>query len=146
MKTSLKLTLYKPSTENSLPLPLFSDPVAAGFPFPAGDHIDQKLDLNDYLIQHPAATFFVRVDGNSMEGAGIFHNDILIVDRSLSPQSRQIVVAVLNGEFTVKRIKQEGKRLFLMPENPHFPPLEVTEELDFQIWGVVTHTIHRCLP
>jgi DNA polymerase V len=123
--------------------PLFLHPVQAGFPSPAEDYIEKKLDLNEHLIQHPAATFFVRVEGDSMIGAGIHKGDILIVDRSLDALSGRIVIAVLNGEFTVKRLKKEGEILYLIPENPKFPTLEIKPEWDFQIWGVVTYVIHN---
>lgn len=145
MNKNLKLTIYKPNKLKRIELPLFSNKVRAGFPSPAEDHIEQKLDLNQFLIKHPAATFFVRVEGDSMKNAGISNGDILIVDRAITPQSGQIIVAILNGEFTVKRVKKQGKRLFLIPENPEFPLMEVTEEVDFQVWGVVTHTIHSCM-
>ncbi|MCB1081495.1 MAG: translesion error-prone DNA polymerase V autoproteolytic subunit [Chlamydiia bacterium] len=141
-----KLTIYKFEEAKKTLLPLFSHQVKAGFPSPADDHIEQKLDLNHYLIQHPAATFFVRVEGNSMKNAGISSGDLLIVDRALSPKDGKIILAVLNGEFTVKRIRMQGKKLFLNPENPHFSPLEITEDMDFQIWGVVTYAIHACSP
>ncbi|MCB1073228.1 MAG: translesion error-prone DNA polymerase V autoproteolytic subunit [Chlamydiales bacterium] len=145
MNKNLKLTIYKPNKLKRIELPLFSNKVRAGFPSPAEDHIEQKLDLNQFLIKHPAATFFVRVEGDSMKNGGISNGDILIVDRAITPQSGQIIVAILNGEFTVKRVKKQGKRLFLIPENPEFPLMEVTEEVDFQVWGVVTYTIHSCM-
>ena len=145
MTNNIKLTIYHPQYDKKANIPLFSNPVKAGFPSPADDHIEQKLDLNEYLVKHPAATFFVRVEGNSMENAGIFHEDILIVDRALPPEDGKIIVAILNGEFTVKRIKMVHKKLFLIPENPRFSPVEVTEEMDFQIWGIVTYAIHKCL-
>lgn len=144
MSNNFKLTIHPPETDKSLRLPLFSNKVRAGFPSPAEDHLEQKLDLNQFLIKHPAATFFVRVEGDSMKNGGISHGDLLIVDRAITPQNGQIIVAVLNGEFTLKRIKKEGNRLFLKPENPFFPLIEVTEEMDFQVWGVVTYTIHSC--
>ena len=115
----------------------------AGFPSPADDHIEEKLDLNRLMIEHPAATFFLRVEGDSMENANIQPGDILVVDRALTPKNEQIVVAILNGEFTVKRMKTQEDRLFLLPENPRFPALEITAETDFQIWGVVTYIIHK---
>jgi len=146
MHKNLKLTNFNSENLKGLELPLFCSPVKAGFPSDAEDYIEQKLDLNQFLIKHPAATFFVRVDGDSMKGAGINDHDLLIVDRALSPKSGQIVVAVLNGEFTVKRVKIEGEKLLLIPENPHFPLMEITEETDFQIWGVVTYSIHTCTP
>lgn len=125
-------------------LPLFAVPVKAGFPSPAEDYLEQNLDLNEHLIQHPAATFFVRVDGESMKGAGIHKDDILIVDRSLEPTNGKIVIAVINGEFTVKRIRLHQDKVFLEPENPQFSPIEINPNWDFQVWGVVTYVIHKC--
>ena len=116
--------------------------ISAGFPSPAEDYIDNHLDLNEYLIKHPSATFFVRVEGDSMIKAGIHHGDILIVDRSLEPAHKKIIVAVINGELTVKRIHRTHDTLFLVPENDHFERIGITEEMDFQVWGVVTHVIH----
>lgn len=124
-------------------LPLFLASVKAGFPSPADDFVEKKLDLNEHLIQHPAATFFVRVDGDSMKNASISKGDILIVDRALEAHDGRIVVAVINGEFTVKRIRLKGEELFLEPENPNYPPIQVDQEMDFQIWGVVTYVIHQ---
>lgn len=126
-------------------LPLFVVPVKAGFPSPAEDYLEENLDLNEYLIKHAAATFFVRVDGDSMKGAGIHRGDILIVDRALEPSNGKIVVAVINGEFTVKRIRIEKTKVFLEPENPKYVPIEINPESDFEVWGVVTFVIHSCL-
>lgn len=124
-------------------IPLYSAKVAAGFPSPADDYIEAKLDLNEHLVKHPAATFFVRVEGESMIGAGIYPDDILIVDRSLKPSNGKIVIAVLNGELTVKRLKLgQGGALSLLPENDKFPVIHVTEEMNFNLWGVVTNVIH----
>lgn len=122
--------------------PLFSSKVPAGLPSPADDHLEDTLDLNEHLIQHPAATFFVRVQGESMTGAGIHDGDLLVVDRAREPRSGNIVVAVINGELTVKRLMLEQGKLFLMPENPAFPPLEILENMDWVIWGVVAHAVH----
>jgi DNA polymerase V len=124
-------------------IPLFLSPVAGGFPSPATDYIEQNLDLNEYLIKHPAATFFVRVSGNSMIRAGIFSGDILIVDKSLNPKQDSIIVAILNGEFTVKRFRKEQGKIILYPENEKYLPTTITEGMDFQIWGVVTNVIHK---
>lgn len=126
-------------------LPLFAVPVHAGFPSPAEDYLEQSLDLNEALIQHPAATFFVRVDGDSMKGAGIRRGDLLIVDRALEPTNGKIVIAVVNSEFTVKRIRMIQDKIFLEPENPDYKPLEIDKEADFKVWGVVTYVIHKCL-
>jgi DNA polymerase V len=124
--------------------PLFSA-VQAGFPSPADDFMEKMLDLNEHLIQHPAATFFVRVEGDSMMGAGILKGDILIVDRSIEAVSERIVIAVINGEFTVKRLKMENGKISLEAENPNYPPISIKKEWDFQIWGVVTYIIHQAL-
>ena len=126
----------------TLAMPLFLSPVPAGFPSPADDFLDKKLDLNEHLIRHPASTFFVKAKGNSMLKAGIHSGDILIVDRSLEPQDKKIVIAILNGEFTVKRIQKRGSKLFLAPDNDNYAPIEITDTHDFEIWGVVTTVIH----
>ena len=139
----MKLKIFQPETGATLPLPLFSSSVKAGFPSPVEDHIEEKLDLNRLMIKHPAATFFLRVEGESMENANIHPGDILVVDRALTPQNGLIIVAVLNGEFTVKRLKKKGNRLYLLPENRTFPEIEITAETEFQIWGVVTFIIHK---
>lgn len=118
----------------------------AGFPSPADDFVEKVLDLNELLIEHETATFFVRVQGSSMKEAHILDGDVLIVDRAKEVVTGTIVVAVLNGEFTVKRINKEGERVWLMPENKKFPPIEVMPEMEFQVWGVVTYVIHKIQP
>ncbi len=123
-------------------LPLFSARVPAGFPSPADDYIDRALDLNEHLIRHPAATFFVRVSGDSMVGAGIHPGDILVVDRAEEPSHGKIIIAALNGELTVKRLSRNHDRVCLTPENPAYAPIEVTPEMQFEVWGVVVHVIH----
>lgn len=122
--------------------PLFTTPISAGFPSPAENHVDRKIDLNEELIKHPAATFFVRVEGDSMQDAGILSGDILIVDRSIQAKDGKIIVAVVNGEFTVKKIKKIKDKYFLVPENKKYSRTEITKEMDFSIWGVVLHAIH----
>jgi len=124
-------------------LPLYSSTVPAGFPSPADDFLDKRLDLNEYLIKHPAATFFVRVAGNSMIHAGIHSGDILIVDRAEEPKNNSIIVALLDREFTVKRIRKSKNELYLMPENGKFKPIKVTDKMDFEVWGVVKYVIHE---
>lgn len=130
--------------QRSLPqaYPLYSCPVSAGFPSPADDYLEGQLDLNQYLVQHPTATFFVRVTGESMLGAGIHPNDILIVDRSLEASTGKVIIAVVNGELLVKRLKLSEEKIYLVAENPDYPPLMVTEMMDFEVWGVVTNVIH----
>ena len=128
-----------------LSIPIFSDSVQAGFPSPAEDHLDLDLNLNDYLVQNPSATFCVRAIGESMKDAGIKSGDIMIVDKSLEPENRSIVLAVINGEFTVKRVNVNNDELYLMPENSNFSPIKITEEMDFQVWGIVTYIIHKAV-
>ncbi|PIQ73664.1 peptidase S24 [Candidatus Roizmanbacteria bacterium CG11_big_fil_rev_8_21_14_0_20_36_8] len=126
-------------------IPLFETKISAGFPSPADDFVDTKLDLNDHLVHHPAATFFLRVGGDSMIGAGIFDGDLLIVDRSIEKFNKAVIIAVLNGEMMVKRIIFRGKSVILAPENPEYKSVEVTEDMDFSVWGVVTAVIHKML-
>lgn len=123
-------------------LPFYETTVAAGFPSPAEGEFAGELDLNELLIKHPIATFFVRVSGSSMIKAGIHHNDILIVDRSLEPANGKIVIASINGEFTVKRLHIEGKNIKLLAENDDYPPILIAEGMELQMWGVVTNVIH----
>lgn len=124
------------------PLPLAVSSVSAGFPSPADDYLEGTLDLNQHLIKHPAATFFVRVTGDSMIDAGIHDGDLLLVDRSLEVADGKVVIAVINGELLVKRVRKVDTRLFLLPENQAYRPIEVQEEMDFELWGVVTHVVH----
>lgn len=127
-------------------IPLLSSSVKAGFPSPAEDFIEQKLDLNELIIRHPVATFFVRVEGESMQDANIHSGDILVVDKAEEVHSGQIVVAIVEGEFTVKRLVRKKEKLYLASENNKAPLLEISPETDFRIWGVVTYVIHPCLP
>ncbi|MEI6437370.1 MAG: translesion error-prone DNA polymerase V autoproteolytic subunit [Candidatus Omnitrophota bacterium] len=115
--------------------------VSAGFPSPAEDFIESSLDFNEQLIRHPAATFCVRVRGDSMINAGLYPGSILVVDRSLTPRQDSIVVAILDGEFTVKRLRRELGVFILYPENPQYEPVAITPGRDFAVWGVVTHAI-----
>lgn len=122
--------------------PLYASSVKAGFPSPAEDYAEQKLDLNTHLIAHPAATFFLRVSGDSMINAGIFNGDLLIVDRSLNATHGKVVIAAVNGELTVKRLQKTKKGAFLIAENDNYPPIELKESDHIHIWGVVIYTIH----
>ncbi|MGR9046891.1 MAG: LexA family protein [Gammaproteobacteria bacterium] len=129
---------------SAIEAPLYSGKVAAGFPSPADDYVEKTLDLNELLIQKPAATFFVRAEGESMLGAGIHPNDILVVDRSLKPTIGKVVICALNGELTVKRIKRLGENsLVLGAENPAYADIVVKEDIEMVVWGVVTNVIHR---
>jgi len=137
----------EPETAHHIALPLYLAGVQAGFPSPADDFIDKRLDLNEHLIQHPAATFFVRAAGDSMLGAGIHDGDLLIVDRAVEAQVGKTIIAAVHGELTVKRLERRGERMLLAPANPDYPPIDVTEGVNggegFEIWGVVTHVVHK---
>ena len=121
-------------------------PVEAGFPAPSSDGVSTPLDLNELMIKHPAATFFVRIAGESMVGAGILPGDIAVVDRAIEATSGRIIIASLNGEFTLKRLIKKKNTLLLQAENPRFPEIVITPETDFQVWGVVTYVIHHVCP
>jgi DNA polymerase V len=123
--------------------PLYLESVSAGFPSPAGDYVQDFLDLQKLVVKNPAATFFLRVAGDSMSGAGVNDGDLLVVDRSRPAVSGRIVIAAWNGELTVKRLKIKGERIFLVPENPNYPETEITGNEDAVIWGVVTFVVHR---
>jgi DNA polymerase V len=141
MKTKEKV-IYMPDLSTKYRQSLFEAVVPAGFPSPAADYEEDKLDLNRYLIKNPAATFFVRVTGYSMMGAGIYSGDLLVVDRSLEPRDKSVVIAVIDGELTVKRIRIGKKKITLEPENENYSVQQITEDTDFQVWGVVTNVIH----
>jgi DNA polymerase V len=138
IKEIIKFTRTK-----SLERPLLGSHVPAGFPSPAQDYIEASLDLNDYLIAHPNSTFFVRVEGYSMLEAGIHPDDILIVDRALEASNNKIVIAIVDGELTVKRLKITDDIYWLVPENQTFSPIRIGEDVDFVIWGVATYVIHK---
>ena len=123
--------------------PVFLDKVSAGFPSPATDYMENKLDLNEYLITHPAATFIVKASGSSMVNANIYSGDLLVVDRSITPKNNNIVIASIFGDLTVKKLKKKEKSFFLVSANEEYPSIEVKEEMECFIWGVVTYIIHE---
>ena len=127
----------------SVIIPLYNYSISAGFPSPADDHLEKNLDLNEYLIKNPTSTFFVRVQGDSMVGAGINSNDILIVDRSLEISNGKIIIAVLYGELTVKRLRLSKNEMWLDADNNKFDQIKVTEEMNFHVWGIATNVIHK---
>ena len=127
----------------SVELPYYETKVQAGFPSPAEDHLEQRLDLNTLVIDNPSATFFVRVAGESMKGIGITDGDILVVDRSIESWGNRIVVAVIDSEFTIKRFTKRNGKVVLEAENPDYPPIKITEEMDFSVWGVVCWTLKK---
>lgn len=145
MKKEIKniAKIFPVSTKKKTELPFYTEKLSAGFPSPASDYMERALDLNEYLIKNPSATFFVEITGDSMTGAGIHSGDILIVDRSLEAVHNKIVVAVVNGEFTVKRLYWKNKTVRLIAENPDYKPIEIKEGTEFEIWGVATTVIHR---
>lgn len=135
-------TIYAPDLTTRYKLPIFLGRLPAGFPSPADDYLEGKLDITKHLVKHPAATFYVRVSGDSMIGAGIHSGDLLVVDRSLEAKSGNVIVAALDGELTVKRLYQKNGLLRLLPENPEYQPIEIQLQQSFEIWGVVTNVIH----
>jgi DNA polymerase V len=139
----LTLRFHLPAPATPLRRPLLAWPVKAGFPSSADDYLEEQIDLNEHLIRHPAATFFVRVSGDSMTGAGIQDGDLLIVDKAAEVTSGCIVVARVHDEFTLKRVRKEGSRVFLVPENDRYPTLEITDGTYFEIWGRVTGSVRE---
>ena len=126
-----------------LPLPWDAVRISAGFPSPAADYEDQRLDINEYLVRNPVSTFFFSVEGDSMEGAEIFAGDILVVDKSIRPRHGQIVVAFVDGQRLVKRLYRRDGRVALLAENPRYQPLEIHEDQELVVWGVVVGKFKR---
>jgi DNA polymerase V len=141
MSINKPLTFFKPDFESELRLPYIDFGVSAGFPSPALDFMEKSIDLNKALSENPLATFYIKVDGHSMIDAGINDKDVLVVDRSLEPQNNKIAVCFIDGEFTVKRIQLKKDGLWLLPENSKYTPIQVAEENQFLIWGIVTYVI-----
>ena len=137
------IDFIQPSIQKPIPITLFSHKVPAGFPSPADDHAESRLDLNEYLINQAESTFFVRIKGDSMVDAGILDNDIVIVDRSKSAAINDIVLASIDGEFTVKMLTKNNKGPYLMPANKEFKPIYIEEGSQFEIWGVVTGSVRK---
>jgi DNA polymerase V len=129
--------------ESAVEIPLYTSRPQAGFPSPGDDQIEKVLDINDLVVQHPASTFFVRVEGNSMEGAGIFSGDVLVVDRAVAPRDGKIVVAAVFGEMVVKRLKAMGDTHVLHSENESYSPITVSGNDDCFIWGVVVGSVRK---
>ena len=137
------LDLFQSIQKKQILTPVFLDSVSAGFPSPATDYMENKLDLNEYLIKHPAATFIVKAKGPSMSDAGILSGDLLIVDRSITPKSNDIVIASIFGDLTVKKLQKKENSLFLLSANSNYPSIQVKEEMECFIWGIVTYIIHE---
>ncbi len=143
IKTSKTLEFFSPKTSKNNKSILIDTGISAGFPSPADDFKQTRISLDEELIQNKEATFFAKVSGQSMIGAGLDDNDLLVIDRSLEPENNKIAVCFLDGEFTVKRLRVENNEVWLQPENPDYPIIKITEENDFIIWGIVTSVIKR---
>ena len=143
LHTTGKLKIYSVSTDKKLVLPIIEEGVSAGFPSPAADFLESKIDLNEELIKNPATTFIAFTEGFSMQGAGIGHRDILIIDKSLEPRDGKIAVCFIDGDYTLKRLKIDNGVLWLMPENEKYQPIKITEDNDFMVWGIVTYSIMK---
>ena len=138
-----KLNFLIPKKENNLGQWLIDQGISAGFPSPADDFKEIRISLDKELVKNEEATFYARVSGDSMQGAGLENGDLLIIDRSIEPSNNKIAVCFVDGEFTVKRIKIESKKVYLIPENKKYSPIEINEENELIIWGIVTYDIKK---
>ncbi|MDD7884702.1 LexA family transcriptional regulator [Flavivirga sp. 57AJ16] len=143
LPASQGLTFFKPKVSENSGAIFIDSGISAGFPSPAEDFKEQRLSLDKELIKNKEATFFARVSGQSMIGAGLDDNDLLVIDRSLEPANNRIAVCFLDGEFTVKRLKVDRDEVWLQPENPNYPIIKITSDNDFVIWGIVTNVIKK---
>ena len=133
------------STTKKFKIPLLTDSVSAGFPSPADDYTEENIDLNEHLISNPFSTFFLRIKGDSMINAGIKDKDLIIVDKSLTARPGNIIIAMIDGEFTIKRLSIKNNELYLKAENHNYPDFRFKNHTDVQIWGVVVYSIHNYL-
>jgi len=143
MHKSETLTFFTPDVSNQSGAVYLDTGISAGFPSPAEDFKEERLSLDNILVKNKLATFYARVSGQSMVGAGLDDNDLLVIDRSLEPAHNKIAVCFLDGEFTVKRLRVEKDGVWLQPENENYEPIKITEENDFVIWGIVTNVIKK---
>lgn len=143
MSSSQGLTFFTPRVTKNSGAILINAGISAGFPSPADDFKQERLSLDEVLVKNKLATFYARVSGQSMVGAGLDDNDLLVIDRSLEPSNNKIAVCFLDGEFTVKRLKVNNEGVWLQPENPNYPIIKVDEENNFIIWGIVTNVIKK---
>ena len=143
MKEKKILNFFVPKTENGTGQWLAEEGISAGFPSPADDFKEIRISLDKELVKNKDATFYARVDGDSMIGAGLEDGDLLVIDKSLNPENGKIAVCLVDGEFTVKRIKKEKNKLFLIPENKKYKPIELKEENELVIWGIVEYVIKK---
>lgn len=138
-----QIEIHKIDVSSSLPLQFANEGIKAGFPSPAQDYLEQAIDLNKELIKHPASTFYGRVVGDSMRDEGIEEGDILVIDKSLELLDDDLAVCFIDGEFTVKRVRLEPDAAWLVPSNTNYPPIKVTKDNEFMVWGIVTYTIKK---
>lgn len=143
----VKLVMYSSDLSSVMSLPYADQGVRAGFPSPAQDYLSESIDLNWELVRHPATTFYARACGDSMKDCGIDDGDLLVIDKSLEPHDGDIVVAFIDGDFTLKKVKfdDENKCIWLVPANDEYSPIKITEDNNFLIWGVLTYSIKRQL-
>lgn len=142
-ETQASVEIFAPDLSSHMPLPYADGGIQAGFPSPAQDYISESIDLNREIVSHPASTFYGRVSGDSMIDEGIEPDDLIVIDRSLEPEDGDLTVCCLDGEFTLKRIRLEKGRIWLIPSNETYNPILVTADSRFEVWGVVTHTIKQ---
>jgi len=142
-RTSGSLTLFAPEIIEGAAAQLFDTGISAGFPSPAEDFNEQRLSLDEELVKNKDTTFYARVSGQSMIGAGLDDNDLLVIDRSLEPANNKLAVCFLDGEFTVKRLRVSDGEVWLQPENPDYPIINITADNNFLIWGIVTNVIKK---
>src|SRR6056300_1253747 len=140
---SQKLTFFHPDQDHQKTLHLAQEGISAGFPSPADDFKELRISIDQEVVRNEEATFYARVSGESMQGAGLDDGDLLVIDRSLEPQHNKIAVCFIDGEFTVKRLKVGPKGVFLMPENPNYKPIKMNEENELIIWGIVTYVVKK---
>ncbi len=143
VKNTQSLTFFVPEFSKGLEMPYFNTGISAGFPSPAEDFNQERLSLDSMLVKNKLSTFYARVSGQSMIGAGLDDDDLLVIDRSLEPANNKIAVCFLDGEFTVKRLRVDKDEVWLQPENPNYPIIKITSDNDFVIWGIVTNVIKR---
>ena len=143
MKEKKVLNFFTPKKENGIGQWLAEEGISAGFPSPADDFKEIRISLDKELVKNKDATFYARVDGDSMIGAGLEDGDLLVIDRSLNPENGRVAVCLIDGDFTVKRIKKEKNKLFLVPENKKYKKLEIKEENELIIWGIVEYVIKK---
>lgn len=143
MKTSKTLTFFTPKASSGNGAIFIDTGISAGFPSSNDDVQGERVSLDDTLIKNKNATFYAKVNGQSMINAGLNHDDLLVIDRSLQPEDKKIAVCCIDGEFTVKRLRVKNNEVWLQPENPNYPIINITEDNDFVIWGIVTNVIKK---